>query len=315
MSLKKFLPLILSTCILFCSGSVDAKKLSPPVPTAEFDQMDFMQLYPTYSWEPLPMTQFYQVQVVKIEQPRDIIVRELFNSLALNRVTDSTPFTEPGEYFWQVRVVDKNHKPLSDWSEKKFFNVTAHVKFAVLGDSISHGGAAYIPAGQLSCQWETYSDVPIKNLARSGDTTQQMLERFDNDVLPFKPQVLIIMAGVNDIRTGSKADDVIKNLEALRDKCLANQITPVFCTLTSMNPEIIKRRGIPLTDSDWREAREQVNFWIMKTPCHIDVTEKLTDKFGYLRAEFTPDGLHPALRGKKIIGETVAAYLKKNFAD
>ena len=315
MSLKKFLPLILSTCILFCSGNVDAKKFSPPVPTAEFDQMDFMQLYPTYSWEPLPMTRFYQVQVVKIEQPRDIIVRELLNTEALNRVTDSTPFTEPGEYFWQVRVVDKNHNPLSDWSEKKFFTVTAHVKFAVLGDSISHGGASYVPAGQLACQWETYSDVPIKNLARSGDTTQQMIDRFDKDVLPFKPQVLIIMAGVNDIRTGSTAAEVIKNLEALRDKCLANKITPVFCTLTSMNPEIMKRRGIPLTDGDWREAREQINFWIMKTPCSVDVTEKLTDKFGYLRAELTPDGLHPALRGKKIIGETIAAHLRKTFAD
>lgn len=310
--MKKFLPLILSTCLLF-GGGVEAKKFSPPVLTAEFEQMDFMQLYPTYSWEPLPMTRFYLVQVVKVGSTQDTIVRELINGEALNRVTDWTPFTEPGEYYWQVCVVDKNKKPLSDWSEKKYFTVTAPVKFAVLGDSISHGGAAYIPAGQLSCQWETYSSVPIKNLARSGDTTQQMLDRFDNDVLPFKPQVLIIMAGVNDIRTGLDADAVIKNLEALRDKCLANEITPVFCTITSMNPEIMNLRGIPLTDGDWREAREQINFWIKKTPYFIDVATDLTDEFGYLRAELTPDGLHPALRGKKIMGEAIGDYLKKNF--
>ena len=83
--------------------------------------------------------------------------------------------------------------------------------------------------------------------------------------------------------------------------------------MTSMNPEIIHRRGINLTDGDWRQERERVNFWIKTTPHFIEVTEKLTDEFGYLRAEFTPDGLHPALRGKKIIGETIAAYLKKNF--
>ena len=308
--MKKLLPLFLSTCLLF-GGGVDAKKIPPPVLTAEFEQMDFMQLYPTYSWEPLPMTEFYQVQVVKVLT--NTIVRELFNSEALNRMTDWTPFIEAGEYYWQVRVVNKNHKPLSDWSEKKYFTVTAPVKFAVLGDSISHGGASYIPAGQLSCQWETYSDVPIKNLARSGDTTQAMLSRFDNDVLPFKPQVLIIMAGVNDIRTGATADAVIKNLEALRDKCLAHEITPVFCTVTSMNPTIINLRGIPLTDGDWREAREQINFWIKTTPYFIDVATPLTDEFGYLRAELTPDGLHPALRGKKIIGEAVGNYLKKNF--
>ena len=308
--MKNFLLLILSTCLLF-GGNVEAKKIPPPVLTAEFEQMDFMQLYPTYSWEPLPLTAFYQVQVVNVST--NTIVRELFNVEGLNRVTDWTPFTEPGEYYWQVRVVGKNKKPLSDWSEKKFFNVTAPVKFAVLGDSISHGGASYIPAGQLSCQWQTYSSVPIKNLARSGDTTQQMLDRFDSDVLPFKPQVLVIMAGVNDIRIGADAESVIKNLEALRDKCLANDMTPVFCTITSMNPEIMNRRVIPLTDGDWREAREKINFWIMTTPYFVDVTKDLTDEFGYLRAEFTPDGLHPALRGKKIIGELIGDYLKKNF--
>ena len=312
MKFRKFLPLMLSTCLIF-GGGVEAKKLPPPVLTAEFEQMDFMQLYPTYSWLPLPMTQFYQVQVVKVST--NTIVRELFNDEGFDRMTDWTPFTESGEYYWQMRVVNKSHKPLSDWSEKKFFTVTAPVKFAVLGDSISNGGANYIPAGQLSCQWETYSDVPIKNLARSGDTTQQMLDRFDNDVLPFKPQILIIMAGVNDIRMGATADVVIKNLEAIRDKCLANDITPVFCTITSMNPEIINQRGIDLTDGDWRAEREQVNFWIKTTPYFIEVTEKLTDEFGYLRAEFTPDGLHPALRGKKIMGETIANYLKKNFSE
>ena len=311
--MKKFLPLILSACVLLGGAGVEAKKFPQPVPTAEFEQMDFAQLYPTYSWQPMPKTEFYMVQVVKVEAARDKIVRELFNTEGFDRVTDWTPFTEPGEYYWQVRVVDKNRKPLSDWSEKKFFTVTAPVKYAVLGDSISHGGAAYIPAGQLSCQWETYCDVPIKNLARSGDTTQMMLDRFDNDVLPFKPQVLLVMAGVNDIRTGADAEAVIKNLEAIRDKCLANDMTPVFCTLTSMNPEIMQRRGIPLTDGDWRQEREKVNFWIMRTPYFVDVTPALTDEFGYLRAELTPDGLHPALRGKKIIGETIADYLKKNF--
>lgn len=309
--MKKFLPLLLSTCLLF-GGGAEAKKFPPPVLTAEFEQMDFMQLYPTYSWEPLPLTQFYQVQVVNVSKNK--IVRELFNTEGLNRVTDWTPFTEPGDYYWQVRVVDRKHKPLSDWSQKKFFTVTAPVKFAVLGDSISHGGAAYIPAGQLSCQWQTYCNVPIKNLARSGDTSKQMLDRFDKDVLPFKPQVLLIMVGVNDIRTGLTADAVIENLEALRDKCLANDITPVFCTLTSMNPDIMNSRGIPLTDGDWREAREQINFWIKTTPYFIDAAAGLTDEFGYLRAELTPDGLHPALRGKKIMGETIAAYLRKNFS-
>ncbi len=310
MKFKRFLPLLLSASMFF-GGSVEAMKFQSPILTAEFDQMAFMQLYPTFSWEPLPMSQFYQVRVVNVATNR--VVRELFNDEGFNRVTDWTPFTEAGEFYWQVRVVDKKHKPLSDWSEKKTFKVEMPVEFAALGDSITHGGASYIPAGQISCQWETYCDVPIKNLARSGDTTEQIISRFDNDVLPFKPRILVIMAGVNDVRIGKSAEEVIENLKILRDKCLTNDITPIFCTITSMNPEIIARRGIFLTDGDWREVREQINFWIMNTPYFIDVAKDLTDDFGYLRAELTPDGLHPALRGKKIMGEIISSYLKNNF--
>ena len=310
MKFKRILPLMLTAGLLF-GGAVEAKKLPPPILTAEFDQMAFMQLYPTFSWEPLPKTEFYLVRVVDVAKNQ--VVRELFNTEGFNRVTDWQPFTAAGEYYWQVRVVDKNHKPLSDWSEKKFFKVEMPVKFAALGDSITHGGASYIPSGQLSCQWETFCEVPIKNLGRSGDTTAMMIERFDRDVLPFAPKILVIMGGVNDIRGGMKSDAVIKNLETLRDKCLANEITPVFCTLTSMNPDIMKTRGIFLTDDDWREAREQINFWIMNTPYFIDVAKDLTDEFGYLDKNLTPDGLHPALRGKKIMGELISDYLKKNF--
>ncbi len=307
---KKFFPVILTAFLIF-NGAAEAKKIPAPTLTAEFEQMDFMQLYPTFSWEPLANTEFYEVRVVQVST--NTIVRELYNSEALNRVTDWTPFTESGEYYWQVRVVNKNKKPLSDWSEKKYFKVETPVKYAALGDSLTHGGAAYIPAGQISCQWETYSEVPIKNLGQSGDTTEMMINRFERDVLPFAPKVLVIMGGINDIRNGAESDAVIKNLEKLQEKCLANDITPVFCTLTSMNPEKMKVRKIPLTDGDWREQREKINFWIKQTPYFIEVAENLTDEFGYLRADLTPDGLHPALRGKKIIGEKISDYLKKNF--
>ena len=283
-------------------------KFSAPILTAEFDKMDFPPLYPTYSWEPLPKTEFYQVQIIKDGK----IVRDLKNGEGFDRVTDWQAFTETGKYFWQVRVIDKNKKPLSDWSAKKFFEVTAPVKFAVLGDSVSHGGANYIPAGQLSCQWETYCAVPIKNLARSGDTTETMIARFDTDVLPFSPKFLLIIGGVNDIRDGKTADEVIKNFETLKQKCLENNITPIFGTLTPMNEKIIRGKNIFITDKDWRAERKKINAWILKNN-GVDISSELEDEFGELREDFTPDGLHPALRGKMLIGKAVENHLQKNF--
>ena len=309
MKLKIFSAAMYLFCSLFFSVGVEAKfKFPAPIPTTEFDQMDFSQVYPTFSWEPVPKTEFYQIQVIKDGK----VFRELKNSEGFNRVTDWQPYLEEGKYFWQVRVVNKKNKPLSDWSEKKFFEVTSPVKYAVLGDSISHGGANFIPAGQLSCQWETYCDLPIKNIARSGDTTSMMIERFDRDVLKFQPKVLLIMGVINDIREGKSADEVISNFEILREKCFENDIVPVFATLTPMNEKIVKLKGIFLTEGDWKKELQKVNSWILQND-GIDISEKLFDENGELRAELTPDGLHPALRGKKLIGETIERYLMKKF--
>ena len=311
MNLKFVVSKILVVCLLFFSFSADAKfKFPAPNPSTEFEKMDFPPVYLTYSWEALANTEFYQVQIVRGEK----VFRELKNTEGLNRVTDWQAITEEGEYFWRVRVVDKKNRPLSDWSEKKFFTVTTPVTFAVLGDSISHGGANFIPAGQLACQWETFCNVPVKNISRSGDNTAMMIERFDQDVLPFKPKVLLIIGGVNDIRDGKSAEDVIKNLEILREKCLSNDITPAFGTLTPMNEKIIRSKNIFITDSDWRSEREKINAWIMKNG-GVDISQGLYDENNELRADFTPDGLHPDLRGKKLMGEAIEKFLKAKFSE
>ena len=305
----KYFSAILAALILFFNSTADAKfKLPAPNPTTEFEKLDFAPVYPTYSWEPLANTEFYLVQVLNSEGK---IIRELMNNEALNRVTDAQPFNEVGKYYWRVCVVDKNKNQLSEWSEQKLIEVTAPVTFAALGDSITHGGANFIPAGQISCQWETYCQYKIKNIGRSGDTTAMMIERFERDVLPFSPKVLIIMGGVNDIRIGLTADEVINNLKILRDKCLANDIVPIFCTLTPMNDEIMARRGIPFKKS-WKVERKKINDRILKND-GVDFETWLEDENGELRADFTPDGLHPALFGKMLIGRKIEKFLAENW--
>lgn len=281
-------------------------KCETPNPTTEFEQMAFAPVYPTYSWAPVVGAEFYQIQVL---DSRGKIVRDMPNTEALSYMTEQKPFVEVGEYFWRVRAVDKNKKPLSDWSERKYFSVTAPVTFAALGDSITHGGANFIPAGQLSCQWETFCEIPVKNIGRSGDTTAMMIERFERDVLPFQPEVLLIIGGVNDIRGGASAEEVIANLEILCEKCLANGITPYLGTLTPMNAKIISGRGIHLTDRDWKSERAKVNRWILENG-GFDFAAGLEDNSGELRAVFTPDGLHQNLRGKMIMGRNVEKFLE-----
>lgn len=314
MNCKNFITKILVACVLFFSTSANAK-LSAPIPTTEFERMDFFPAYPTFSWDAVANSEFYQIQVVKVTEDEEIIFRELKNTEALNRVTDWQPFTETGKFFWHVRAVNESNIPLGDWSEKSFFEVTSPVKFAVLGDSISHGGAAFIPAGQLSCQWETFCKIPVKNIARSGDTTKMMIERFDSDVLPFKPEILIIIGGINDVREGSTAKQVIKNLKALKKKCEENNIIPVFGTLTPINEKILRGKNIFLTNKNWRNERNKINKWILKNKYSVDIAKNLYDAEIELRSDLTIDGLHPDVRGKKFIGEEIEKFLTENFPE
>ncbi len=304
----RFLILLIGL-IIFCAP-VEAKfQTEAPTPTTEFERMSYAPVYPTYSWEPVLGAEFYQVQAVN-EQGK--IVSELTSSESLSRVTDWWSFTDAGKYYWRVRALDKNKKPISAWSEKSFFEVTTPVTFAALGDSITHGGAAFIPAGQISCQWETFCDFPIKNIGRSGDTTEMMIARFENDVLPFAPKVLIIMGGVNDIRAGLTADEIISNLKTLREMCKANNIDSFFCTLTPINEKILRGKGIYLTDKNWRAEMEKVNAWILENG-GADISDRLSDFDGELRETLTIDGLHPDLRGKMYIGRAIQNFLSEHY--
>nr|WP_255711076.1 GDSL-type esterase/lipase family protein [Pelosinus baikalensis] len=90
-----------------------------------------------------------------------------------------------------------------------------HVAVATFGDSITHGGGSvsYSPA-DWEYSYQYYLDFPSVNLGKSGDTSQTMVERFEQDVLPFHPQYLIILAGTNSLRGGVTAENVIADLKS-----------------------------------------------------------------------------------------------------
>ena len=142
-----------------------------------------------------------------------------------------------------------------------------------------------------------------------------MLARFDRDVLPFSPRVLVIMGGVNDFRSGIYGAESVRNLAALREKCRAHGITPIFLTATPIRPAMMTARmTIQTPPSDWWAHRDYINNWVMQQEYSIDVATVLSDADGQLEAAYTTDGLHPDLMGKKYIGETVGAYLRTHFA-
>ena len=286
-----------------------------PKPTTEFEQMSYAPLYPVYSWIPTLGAARYEVQVWQKDLAGESKLLETLYSDATD-CYDLASYTIPGNYYWRVRALDATNQAIGTWSPQASFHVTSPVKVAALGDSITHGGGVIsVPPGYQMYNWETYSDIPIKNLGYSGNTVEAMLERFENDVLPFSPRVLVIMGGVNNYRLGDGAWSIIHALAEIRDKCNSYGIIPVFATVTPLNPYYIgKCQFIEMPPEDWMAQQQVLNQWIMAQKYSVDVARALTDDRGWLGDGFTTDGLHPDYSGKKHIGQAIAKYLHENFS-
>ena len=285
-----------------------------PITSSEYSAMTYTSIYPVYSWIPLAGHRQHEVELYRYDDGSERRIRSLrggeFDAY------DTASINTAGSYGYRVRAISFNGMPLTDWSETERFTVEAKRPVAALGDSITHGGGAInLPPSYKLYNWETYSNVPVTNLGYSGDTTADMLERFEKDVLGAAPKILVIMGGVNDYRSGIYGSSTVGNLAAIRDKCHTNGIIPVFLTVTPIAPAFFGRVGIAPPPLDWQVQQNYINSWVKRQQYHIDVSTVLSDINGVLELEYTTDGLHPDYMGKKYIGERVGEYLVEHFAN
>ena len=308
----------------FCKAEPIIIDVNKPIPNCplinDFDKMpNFKEpIYPVYDWIPLNVKNAkYEVELLDHKPPIENDVEPSPDSLWRQTSLDTSscydeygrPFA--GDYYWRVRAVDTKGNPIGTWSNSSKFTVDAYpdgVDVAVFGDSISHGGGAvsYSPYA-LEYSYLTYLDFPAVNLSRSGDTSHTTLERFDNDVLRYKPKNLIIMTGTNSLRaTNISADSVIEDLDAIRSKCIQNGIRPIFLTLMPLNPINIKNAFHTDTDPKWRDKLAKINDFIRKQQYHIDLEPYFYDMYNLkLDDHLSVDGIHPDIRGKMMMAEII----------
>lgn len=274
-------------------------------------------LYPVYSWLPIAGAVNYEVEltVALPENPNGIEpskhqIRQQVVQGGADDYYDEEALITPGTYYWRVRGLDKYGKPVGVYSDAETFTVdhTAGNYSATFGDSITHGGGAisYSPA-DIEYSFQTYLAFPTINLGKSGDTTETMLSRFNHDVLPYRPKFLIIMGGSNSLRGGAPASQVIKELTAMREKCLAHGIRPIFLTLPPINPFAISQAFAEETVSDWQEQFSAVNSFIRNQRYYIDLEPYFMDANHELPVYYAIDGLHLDIEGKKLMALIINA--------
>jgi lysophospholipase L1-like esterase len=165
---------------------------------------------------------------------------------------------------------------------------------------------------------------PYVDRGISGQTTPQMLIRFHPDVIALHPQVVLILAGTNDIagNTGPMTLDAIENnLIAMAELSRANKIRVVLSSLLPISDYEKTKDGKPIIRSAQRppEQIKALNDWMRKYAAetgaiYLDYFTAMIDDKGFLREELSEDGLHPNQKGYDIMAplaeRAIAAALK-----
>jgi lysophospholipase L1-like esterase len=164
-------------------------------------------------------------------------------------------------------------------------------RIVLIGDSITfHWEAGDRPA---PARWA------IINRGIVGQNSDQMLLRFENDVIALKPVAVAISAGANDARiyVGAPADAraatiarIARNVTAMADMADAHRIRVVISAITPCHGCAALNRD-PATiaaANDWLKR-----FSAERHYAFADYYKALADAQGELPADLTRDGLHP----------------------
>jgi lysophospholipase L1-like esterase len=156
------------------------------------------------------------------------------------------------------------------------------------------------------------------NRGIAGQTTDQMLVRFRQDVIGLHPKAVVILAGLNDIAGlhGSSTEEMIlDNLTSMRELAQANGIRVVLASVTPVC-DCFKKSS---ERQRWQERISEVNDLLRKYSAHsgavyLDYYSAMADREN-LKMNLTSDGVLPNAAGYGIMAplaeKAIAEALRK----
>jgi lysophospholipase L1-like esterase len=166
---------------------------------------------------------------------------------------------------------------------------------------------------------------PYVDRGISGQTTPQMLVRFRPDVIDLKPEVVVILAGTNDIagNTGPMTNEEIQaNLASMSELAKANGIRVILASVLPVS-NYHYEPGDPAAPQTTRRPMDRIkalNDWLKSYAAtnghvYLDYFSAMTDASGLLRTELSEDDLHPNAKGYAIMGPLAEAAIAKAITD
>ena len=211
--------------------------------------------------------------------------------------TTAAPVSKPPVPISQTQLEDWPHLARYRADNEALPPVAGGEKRVVfLGDSITDGWGR-------SPTTVFFPGKPYVNRGISGQTTPQMLVRFQQDVVHLHPAAVVILAGTNDIagNTGPATEQMIEdNFTSMAEIARQNGIKVVLASITPAyaypwRPEVKPVERIRALNQ-WLQGFCSSNGFV-----YLDYYSSMADAKGAMLPGLSLDGVHPTPKGYAVM--------------
>jgi len=220
-----------------------------------------------------------------------------------------------------LQDVVRNDARMRDWPQLARYR-EANAELARSGDAVE----AVFLGDSITDAWDNegyggfFPGKPYVNRGIGGQTTPQMLVRLRPDVLAFKPKVVVLLAGTNDIagNTGPTTDaDIEQNIAAIAELSAAHGARVVLSSILPVSNYHVRAETMP--PQTMRRPMPRilaVNAWMKQYATehghvYLDYVPAVADAQGLLRTELSEDDLHPNARGYALMAPLAEQAIAK----
>ena len=225
---------------------------------------------------------------------------------------DSAQYKQVETYFVQKQ---KNEKWNTDWA--KFY------RYAELNKKVVKPTKVVFMGNSITDRWRNRVDSAFFDnngfVCRGigGQTSSEMLVRFQADVINLKPKVVVLCAGTNDIAQNNgiiALENVMQNIISMCELAKFHNIKPILASV------------LPASQFNWHKeltpAQEiiKLNGMIKKYAdqngiLYVDYHSAMKDDKNGMPEKYSKDGCHPNKDGyeimKPIILKAIRLYVRK----
>lgn len=183
--------------------------------------------------------------------------------------------------------------------------ITKSPKAVLYGDSITDGWPKHDEA--------FFKEHDFVGRGIGGQTTEEMLVRFRQDVINLKPKYVVILAGINDVALNNgyiSNETTVGNIISMCELAKLHKIKPIICSLTPAD-SFRWRKEVTDVVEQVRNINTMLQEYARKNHIpYVNYFDAMKDENDALKKDLGYESVHPNLEGYKVMESVLLKTLK-----